>query len=88
MSNLKSAAPQTNDADYNNPNVKVSLNFISYNLHYQSKRQELGDFKYENEASENYLGKREFRKATILENGANYEGEWLLKSQTRQGRGT
>jgi hypothetical protein len=34
MSNLKSAAPQTNDADYNNPNVKVSVNFISDHLHY------------------------------------------------------
>lgn len=34
------------------------------------------------------MGTREQRKATILENGANYEGEWLVESQTRQGRGT
>ncbi len=63
--------------------------FVSYDVVcLQSKRKELGDFHFEDVKKEIHMGQREVRKATILENGANYEGEWLVETQTRQGRGT
>jgi hypothetical protein len=56
------------------------------NLNLQSKRKDIRDFKYD-EKSEAVLGKRETRKAVILESGAKYDGEWIVGTQTRQGRG-
>jgi len=48
----------------------------------------LGEFFYQDSVQESKLGQRETRKATILENGAKYEGEWIVGSECRQGRGT
>ena len=42
-----------------------------------AKRKELGDFVYDL-TTESTLGKREARKAVILESGANYDGEWIV----------
>ena len=50
-------------------------------------RAELGDFIYDDVAFERKLGKREQRVTMILENSARYEGEWLVSTQTRQGKG-
>ena len=41
-------------------------------------RLELGDFIYDDTAFERKLGQREQRNMVTLENGARYEGEWLL----------
>ena len=50
-------------------------------------RAQLGDFQYDDDNFERSLGDREQRPMVVLENGARYEGEWLLGSQVRQGRG-
>jgi len=51
-------------------------------------RQQLGPFEFQ-EHLEKDLGKRMFREMVVLENGARYNGEWLVKDPTiRQGRGT
>lgn len=50
-------------------------------------RAELGEFVYNEYAFEKKLGAREVRPSTILESGARYEGEWLVGTQTRQGKG-
>ena len=34
------------------------------------------------------LGHREERALLTLENGAKYQGEWLVGTDTREGRGT
>jgi hypothetical protein len=49
-------------------------------------REQLGDFDYDKEPQN--LGRREERQMVILENGAKYEGQWLLNSNIRQGQGT
>lgn len=54
--------------NYNNPRV-------------QAKKTELGGFAFEDDESD--LGRREKRKIKTLENGAMYEGEWLVGSQTK-----
>ena len=46
-------------------------------------RAQLGDFQYDDEHFERSLGDREQRSMVVLENGARYEGEWLLGSQIR-----
>jgi len=48
-------------------------------------RQELGDFDFGDEPAG--LGRRELRPMVVLENGAKYEGEWLINSDIRQGQG-
>lgn len=56
--------------DYNNINV-------------QEIREQLGDFKYEDAAYEKQLGQCEHRPLVLLENGAQYEGEWTRGTQIR-----
>jgi hypothetical protein len=46
-------------------------------------RQELGDFVFEDYDFDKSLGRREKREATVLENGARYEGEWLPRTDVR-----
>lgn len=41
-------------------------------------RQTLGEFLYDDQQFEQELGAREPRITVILENGARYEGEWLV----------
>ena len=62
--------PQDGREDYDNVNV-------------QEMRAQLGDFQYDDEHFERSLGDREQRAMVVLENGARYEGEWLLGSQIR-----
>lgn len=50
-------------------------------------RANLGEFVYEDFPFEKKLGPREYREAAVLENGARYEGEWIPKTDVRQGRG-
>ena len=59
--------PQDGREDYDNVNV-------------QEMRAQLGDFQYDDEHFERSLGDREQRAMVVLENGARYEGEWLLGS--------
>jgi len=66
--------PQDGREDYDNVNV-------------QEMRAQLGEFCYDDDQFERQLGDREQRIMVILENGARYEGEWLLSTQIRQGRG-
>ena len=46
-------------------------------------RAELGDFVYDDYQFEKNLGPREQRVTAILENGARYEGEWIVNTQIR-----
>ena len=46
-------------------------------------REQLGPFVYDDYQFENTLGKRELRETMLLENGAQYEGEWLKQTQIR-----
>jgi hypothetical protein len=48
-------------------------------------RQQLGDFDFGDEETPH--GQREWKQETLLENGAKYEGEWLLGNEVRQGKG-
>jgi len=41
-------------------------------------RQNLGEFIYNDQLFEQELGAREQRIVVTLENGAKYEGEWLI----------
>ena len=50
-------------------------------------REQLGPFNYDDHQYEANLGPREMRDIAVLENGAQYEGEWLKGSQIRQGQG-
>lgn len=47
---------------------------------------ELGPFVYEEDKSQNY-GKTEKRPKIKLDNGAIYEGEWLVGTEIKQGKG-
>ena len=46
-------------------------------------RDQLGAFSYDDFGFEQKLGQREERDNVLLENGAKYQGEWLVQSQTR-----
>ena len=46
-------------------------------------RERLGPFVYNDYQFEKELGQRERREMVILENGARYEGEWLVQSNVR-----
>jgi len=46
-------------------------------------RAQLGAFSYDDDQFEKMLGERENRMMVILENGARYEGEWLVNTQVR-----
>ena len=48
-------------------------------------RAQLGPFAYDDMQFEKQLGDRERRQMVVLENGAQYEGEWIRGSQIRQG---
>ena len=48
----------------------------------------LGQFDWNDTAFENQLGAREYRPTTKLPNGDEYEGEWLIGTDIREGRGT
>jgi hypothetical protein len=50
------------------------------NINVQEMRAQLGDFQYDDDHFERSLGDREQRNMVVLENGARYEGEWLLGS--------
>ena len=54
--------------NYDNPDV-ISI------------REQLGDFEFGHEPKS--LGKRELRPMMVLENGARYEGQWLIGSGVR-----
>ena len=41
-------------------------------------REKLGPFSYDDHKFERNLGQREERDIIILENGARYEGQWLV----------
>lgn len=70
----------------NDPNMLLG-NFE--NEHVQSKRDQLGQFQFDSNFDESYLGKRIPKEQTVLESGARYHGEWLEnKPDVRQGRGT
>jgi len=62
--------PQDGREDYDNVNV-------------QEMRAQLGAFSYDDDQFEKMLGERENRMMVILENGARYEGEWLVSTQVR-----
>ena len=51
-------------------------------------RDQLGPFIYDDHEYERSLGQREVRQMVILENGAQYEGQWLRGTHVRQGTGT
>ena len=59
---------QDGEQNYDNPDV---INI----------REQLGDFDYDEEPAG--LGRRELREMMLLENGAKYEGEWLIGTHTR-----
>ena len=48
-------------------------------------REQLGPFNYDDVEYESTLGRREMRQLMFLENGVQYEGEWLKGTQIRQG---
>jgi len=48
-------------------------------------RRKLGAFEYGTDTTA--LGRREQRAMASLENGARYEGEWLVGTNIRQGKG-
>ena len=50
------------------------------NVFLKEMRAQLGDFQYDDDHFERSLGDREQRNMVVLENGARYEGEWLLGS--------
>jgi len=62
------------DNNYQNENV-------------QQMRMKLGDFRYTEFEFEKSLGQREKRTAIVLANQARYEGEWLVGTDIRQGKG-
>ena len=65
--------------DYDNINVQVSL-INESDVFLKEMRAQLGDFQYDDDHFERSLGDREQRNMVVLENGARYEGEWLLGS--------
>lgn len=88
----KQLTQEFNDQQYEQQEVG-GINRPSYNEQepnylnqdVQTIRQQLGDFDFGNEEVDH--GQREFREELTLENGAKYEGEWLLGSEIRQGKG-
>lgn len=46
-------------------------------------RQQLGPFVYDDHKYEMSLGQRDNRQMAILENGAQYEGQWLRGTDVR-----
>lgn len=50
------------------------------NINVQDMRAQLGPFNYDDYAYEKTLGQREIRQMVLLENGAQYEGQWLRGS--------
>jgi hypothetical protein len=51
----------------------------------QSKKADLGAFVFDSDEKE--FGQREKKPSKTLDNGALYDGEWLVGTQTKQGRG-
>lgn len=50
-------------------------------------RAKIGPYTFDDPGFEASLGKRETRKLTQMENGARYIGEWLVGTNTREGKG-
>ena len=46
-----------------------------------------GSFNFTDAEFEKNLGKREKREAQTLNNGSSYEGEWIVDSDIREGKG-
>lgn len=53
------------------------------NINVQEMRQQLGPFVYDDHKYEMSLGQRDNRQMAILENGAQYEGQWLRGTDVR-----